>query len=154
MQLLRIETDLGEIIAYEIFGPRYFKAVEIATMLGFAKPRDAVNRFCTDVEFKEIPTNGGWQVTKMIQKKDFYRLVMHCNTEIAEAIKEDWIDDIMDYPKLVLQQTKVLEESISDKTQIKKALERENSHLRELRRLWDSVSKIQDVLIELRNSTD
>ena len=39
MQLLRIETPLGEIVAYEIFGKRYFKAVEIASLLGYTKPR-------------------------------------------------------------------------------------------------------------------
>ena len=92
MKLLKFETSIGEITAYEIYGERYFKAVETATLMGYGRPREAVNKFCVNVETIEIPTNGGWQPTKMIQGKDFCRLMMNCQSDLSFNLREDFIE--------------------------------------------------------------
>ena len=113
MQLLRIETPLGEIVAYEIFGKRYFKAVEMASLLGYTKPREAVNRYCETTEFMDIPTNGGWQSTKMILGDDIYRLAMHCPSDICKAIREDWISDLKKIPGLYGELNRLQDKNIA-----------------------------------------
>jgi anti-repressor protein len=68
----------------------WFVAKDVAEVLGYHNPHEAIRRFCKGVSETRIPSPGGPQNMKIIPKRDLYRLIMHSKLPQAEAF-EEWV---------------------------------------------------------------
>lgn len=84
--------EFGEIRTIEIDGKPYFVAVDVATALGYATPRDAISRHCKGVVKHDTPTSSGVQQMSYINEGDLYRLIMKSKLPSAEKF-ESWVMD-------------------------------------------------------------
>lgn len=69
-----------------------FLANDVARSLGYANPRDAINKHCKGVAKRDTPTTSGVQVVSYIPESDVYRLVMRSKLPQAEQF-QDWVCD-------------------------------------------------------------
>ncbi len=65
-------------------------ARDVAELLGYAKPRNAVAEHCKGALIQGIPTQGGVQQMTIIPERDVYRLVMRSKLPSAERF-EEWV---------------------------------------------------------------
>jgi len=68
-----------------------FVAHDVATALGYEKPRNAITRFCKGaLKQGGVQTNGGAQELTVIKEPDLYRLIF--GSKLKSAIKfQDWV---------------------------------------------------------------
>lgn len=97
MEALRIfeNTEFGKVRAAEIDGKAYFLATDVAEMLGYKKPHDAIARHCRWVVKHHIPHPQNPSKTlevNIIPQGDVFRLVANCQLPGAEKF-ESWIFD-------------------------------------------------------------
>lgn len=71
-------------------GEPWFVAKDVADLLGYARPADAVRKHCKGVSETATPTAGGTQLIKIIPERDVYRLVMRSKLPEAEKF-EEWV---------------------------------------------------------------
>lgn len=71
-------------------GEPWFVASDVARVLGYERPADAVRAHCKGVGEAPIPTPGGTQTLKIIPERDLYRLVMRSRLPSAERF-EEWV---------------------------------------------------------------
>ena len=71
-------------------GEPWFIARDVADLLEYANPHEAVRTHCKGVRETLIPSAGGEQMTKVIPERDLYRLVMRSRMPAAEAF-EEWV---------------------------------------------------------------
>ncbi|MCF7537568.1 Bro-N domain-containing protein [Pseudomonas petrae] len=71
-------------------GEPWFIARDVADLLEYANPHEAVRTHCKGVRETLIPSAGGEQMTKVIPERDIYRLVMRSRMPAAEAF-EEWV---------------------------------------------------------------
>jgi len=71
-------------------GEPWFVASDVARVLGYERPADAVRVHCKGVGEAPIPTPGGTQTVKIIPERDLYRLVMRSRLPSAERF-EEWV---------------------------------------------------------------
>ena len=81
----------NELRTIEIDGKIYFCASDVAKMLGYSNPRDAVKRHCKGVVKHDIFKEGGHEVA-LIPEGDMYRLITHSKLESVERF-ESWVFD-------------------------------------------------------------
>lgn len=80
----------GQIRVTVIDDKPMFVANDVAAMLGYAKPANAITGHCKGAIVLMTPTKGGMQNVKFIPESDVYRLIMR--SKIPEAEKfQDWI---------------------------------------------------------------
>lgn len=85
-------TEFGELRTIEEGDKIYFVASDVAKMLGYAKPNNAVSAHCKGTLKRGIPTGGGVQQMNVIPEGDLYRLIV--NSELPSAEKfESWVFD-------------------------------------------------------------
>lgn len=65
-------------------------AKDVAEVLGYVKPRNAIATHCKGALNQGVPTNGGVQDMTIIPERDLYRLVMHSKLPTAEKF-EEWV---------------------------------------------------------------
>lgn len=70
----------------------YFVASDIASALGYAKPRNAISQHCKGALIQGVPTNGGIQDMTIIPEGDVFRLIVRSNLPAAEKF-EAWVMD-------------------------------------------------------------
>jgi len=68
--------QFGEIRAARIDEKPYFVGIDVARMLKYAKPSQAVIDHCKGIRKLGIPSDGGIQETNMIPEGDVYRLII------------------------------------------------------------------------------
>lgn len=84
--------EFGELRTIEEGDKIYFVASDVAKMLGYAKPNNAVSAHCKGTLKRGIPTGGGVQQMNVIPEGDLYRLIV--NSELPSAEKfESWVFD-------------------------------------------------------------
>jgi len=93
-------VELGEIRTVLIDEAIYFVGNDVANVLEYARPREAISAHCKGAVSYSIPTNGGRQETKIIPEGDLYRLIFKAadqskNLNIKEKAEkfERWIFD-------------------------------------------------------------
>lgn len=84
--------EFGQVRTIEIEGKPYFVANDIARVLGYSVPKDAVKRHCKGALKHRCLTEGGEQEMKIIPEGDMYRLITHSKLESAERF-ETWVFD-------------------------------------------------------------
>jgi prophage antirepressor-like protein len=67
-----------------------FVARDVAAILGYSAPRNAIAKYCKGRIDMVLPTNGGPQKTVLIPERDVYRLAMNSKLPSAE-IFEEWV---------------------------------------------------------------
>ncbi|GHU56894.1 antirepressor [Clostridia bacterium] len=83
-------AEFGKVRTVEIDGEPWFVGRDVAEILGYKNPNEAVREHCKGVSETLTPTNGGNQSVKIIQERDVYRLVMRSALPKAEEF-ENWV---------------------------------------------------------------
>lgn len=86
--------EFGKVRTVEAGGRVWFCARDVASALGYANPKDAVNRHCRPkgVCVHDLLTAGGRQKVKFIDEGNLYRLMAGSRLPSAERF-ESWIFD-------------------------------------------------------------
>ncbi|WP_227461682.1 BRO family protein [Cupriavidus pauculus] len=71
-------------------GQPWFVARDVASLLGYAKARNAIAEHCKAARLLSLPTAGGMQQMTVIPERDIYRLVMRSRLPAAERF-EEWV---------------------------------------------------------------
>lgn len=82
--------DFGTVRTLDDDGMILFCASDIATALGYARPKDAVAAHCKGAVKRRTLTNGGEQEMSFIPESDLYRLVFGSKLPTAEKFT-DWV---------------------------------------------------------------
>lgn len=85
-------AEFGTLRTIEENGKIMFVASDVAKMLGYVRPADAVTAHCKVSVKYRLPTNGGVQEVKIISEGDVYRLIAHSKLPAAEKF-ESWVFD-------------------------------------------------------------
>lgn len=92
--------ELGEIRTVTIDGKPYFVGNDVARILEYARPSDAISSNCKGAVAHRILTNGGMQNMKVIPEGDMYRLIVKAATQSnSERVRnaaekfETWVFD-------------------------------------------------------------
>lgn len=91
---LQIFTNeqFGDIRTVEENGKVLFCGFDVATALGYAKPRNAILDHCKGARKQGVLTNGGKQEMSFIPEGDVYRLIAH--SKLPKALEfESWVFD-------------------------------------------------------------
>ena len=88
--------EFGKVRTVEAGGRVWFCARDVASALGYANPKDAVNRHCRPkgVRVHDLLTAGGRQKVKFIDEGNLYRLMAGSRLPSAERF-ESWIFDAL-----------------------------------------------------------
>jgi len=93
-------SEFGQVRTVEIEGKPYVVARDIALVLEYANPNDAIIRHCKGVVKFDTLTNGGRQIVNVIPEGDIYRLIIKAaDQSVNHAIKskaerfERWLFD-------------------------------------------------------------
>lgn len=91
---LQIFTNeqFGDIRTVEENGKVLFCGFDVATALGYAKPRNAILDHCKGARKQGVLTNGGKQEMSFIPEGDVYRLIAHSKLPKAQEF-ESWVFD-------------------------------------------------------------
>lgn len=85
-------SEFGSLSVLMIDGKAYFPATECANILGYVKPRNAIERHCKGALKRGVLTNGGTQEKTFIPEGDLYRLIIRSN--LPDAVRfEHWVFD-------------------------------------------------------------
>ncbi|MED1643686.1 phage antirepressor KilAC domain-containing protein [Brevibacillus agri] len=87
-------VEFGEVQIIQIDGKELFAATQVATILGYSNPRDAIAKHCREegVAFYDVPTSGGTQQMKFIDEGNVYRLIVRSKLPSTEKF-ERWVFD-------------------------------------------------------------
>ena len=86
------KEEFGRVRTIEEDGKVLFCAADIASSLGYSKPRNAISTHCKGALKRGILTNGGEQQMTFITEGDVYRLIV--KSQLSEAEKfERWLFD-------------------------------------------------------------
>lgn len=85
-------SEFGTVNVLMIGDKAYLPATDCAAILGYAKPRNAIERHCKGALKQGVPTNGGIQEKIFIPEGDLYRLIARSN--LPNAVRfESWVFD-------------------------------------------------------------
>nr|DAN91186.1 MAG TPA: repressor domain protein [Caudoviricetes sp.] len=76
-------------------GVPYFVGRDVAAVLGYAKPQNAILHHCKGALKRGILTNGGNQELLIIPESDVYRLVIHSRLPEAEKFERWIMEDVL-----------------------------------------------------------
>lgn len=82
--------EFGEVRTLKIENKPYFVGSDVARILGYARPNEAIARHCKGTLKWSIPTNGGNQEMSIIPESDIYRLIIKSKLPAAERF-ENWV---------------------------------------------------------------
>lgn len=87
--------EFGSLRTMEIDGKIYFCASDVAKMLGYSRPNDAINQHCRATVKYSTPISGKMQDINYIPESDIYRLIAH--SKLPNAVKfESWVfEDVL-----------------------------------------------------------
>lgn len=87
-------AEFGELGVVMVNGREYFPATQCAKLLGYANPRDAIQKHCKaeGAVNCDALTNGGTQSMKYINEGNLYRLIVSSKLPAAEKF-ERWVFD-------------------------------------------------------------
>jgi len=76
--------EFGEIRTLEINNEPWFVGKDVAIILGYKKPRNAISNHCKCVVKLKVPTSGGNQQMSLIPEDDIYRLIQNSKNKPCE----------------------------------------------------------------------
>lgn len=84
--------EFGQVRFMEYDGKPYAIGLDVAKVLGYEYPGQAVNRHCKGRVKTTVPSGGGQQETNVIPEGDIYRLIIRSKLKTAERF-ESWVFD-------------------------------------------------------------
>ena len=87
--------EFGKVRTIEIDGTPWFVAKDIAEILGYGNPRDAVQKHCKGVAKRDTPTSSGVQQISYINEGDMYRLIMKSKLPSAERFEKWVVEEVL-----------------------------------------------------------
>jgi prophage antirepressor-like protein len=76
-------------------GKPWFVAADVARVLGYKNPQDAVRRHCKGVRETRTPSIGGDQITLVIPEGDVYRLMIRSKLPEAQRFERWLMDEVL-----------------------------------------------------------
>jgi len=73
----------------------WFVASDVAKILGYSNPREAVRTHCKGGREMLTPSKGGLQKTKVIREGDLYRLICNSKLPSAEVFERKVMEEIL-----------------------------------------------------------
>lgn len=139
--LTTFDFNSAPIRAVELNGEPWFVAKDVAEVLGYKNPHNAIQRHCKDVIKVTLPTNGGRQALSLIPEFDLHRLIMR--SKLPTACKfEAWLVNIL-LPAIRLSGGAVLEKLNWSHTELLTcSLADALEHIELLEREWDALSAL------------
>lgn len=133
-------------------GKVMFVASDVAKMLGYSRPADAVSAHCKGSVKRRLPTNGGMQDLKVIPEGDVYRLITHSKLPSAEKF-ESWVfDEVL--PTIRKYGVFATEELLNNPDFLIKALTELKLAREEKKVLAETCIKQEQVINELKPKAD
>jgi len=86
--------DLGKLRMVIINGKDYFIAKDVASILGYSNPRDAISRHCKGVVKHDSFRDGGNEIS-LIPEGDVYRLIIKSKLPEAERFEKWVFEDVL-----------------------------------------------------------
>lgn len=83
-------NEFGNVRVVQINNMPYFVGKDVAEILGYARPKDAISTHCKGAVKYSIPTNGGKQAVLCIPESDLYKLIFRSKLPNAEQFT-DWV---------------------------------------------------------------
>jgi anti-repressor protein len=80
----------ADIRIIEIDDEPWFVAIDVAKLLGYLQPNNAVRQHCRGCVKHTLPTSSGMQEMTIIPERDVYRLIMRSKLPGAERF-EEWV---------------------------------------------------------------
>ncbi len=80
----------GKLTVLESEKGLYFVGKEVAQLLNYSNPLEAIREHCKGVSETLLPTKGGLQTVKIIPESDLYRLIIRSKKQEAEVF-ENWV---------------------------------------------------------------
>lgn len=97
--LFKYEHDnkLDRVRTVEIDGEVWFVAADVAKVLGYSNPRDAIARHCKSrgVVKRDIPTSSATQAVTLINEPNVYRLIVKSQLPSAERFEEWLFEEVL-----------------------------------------------------------
>lgn len=90
MRLIPFNFDGFGVRVIEQDGEPWFVAKDVAEVLGYSRPRDAISQHCKGGRKTPLPSAGGMQDMTIIPERDVYRLIMRSKLPSAERF-EEWV---------------------------------------------------------------
>ena len=89
--------QFGNLEILSIEGKEWFPAIQIAEILGYANPRDAISRHTKSkgVVNHDVLSNGGVQSKKFIDEGNLYRLITRSKLPQADEFEEWVFEDVL-----------------------------------------------------------
>lgn len=96
MQELQIfkHDSFGQVRVINLDNKPLFCATDVASILGYSNPYNAISKHCKGTLKRGTPTSGGVQELLYITESDVYRLVMRSKLPEAEVF-QDWVCEIV-----------------------------------------------------------
>ena len=154
--------EFGSIRVIEENGKYLFCGLDIATALGYAKPRNAISTHCRGALKRGVPTTSGDQTITFIPEGDVYRLIVHSRLPSAERFERWVFDEVL--PSIrkhgaYVTQEKLWEVATSPEALLKLcsdllAERADNAALREENAQLEGKAAFYDLFIDLHHSTN
>ena len=154
--------EFGSIRVIEENGKYLFCGLDIATALGYAKPRNAISTHCRGALKRGVPTTSGDQTMTFIPEGDVYRLIVHSRLPSAERFERWVFDEVL--PSIrkhgaYVTQEKLWEVATSPEALLKLcsdllAERADNAALREENAQLEGKAALYDLFIDLHHSTN
>ena len=90
MNVIPFSFKEKQVRVVDVSGDAWFVAADVAAVLGYSNPRDAISKHCKGVAKYDIPTSGGYQHVSILNESDVFRLIMRSNMPSADAF-QDWV---------------------------------------------------------------
>lgn len=145
-------TEFGELRTVNAGDKVMFVTSDVARMLGYARPADAITAHCKGSVKYRLPTNGGVQELKIIPEGDVYRLITHSKLPAAEKFERWVFDEVL--PTIRKHGVFATEELLDNPDFLIKALTELKQEREEKKALAETCSKQEQVINELKPKAD
>lgn len=159
-------ADLGEVRTTVIDGEVMFVAKDIATILRYSNPRDAINKHVDDEDkgVAKCDTLGGIQDLTIINESGLYSLILSSKmpnakkfkrwitTEVLPSIRKHGVyavDEVLQNPDVLIQALTELKKEREEKTKLKETVAVQNQQITEMTPkacYYDVVLNCKDVI--------
>lgn len=87
--------EFGEIRTADVDGKIFFCGNDVAKALGYAKPNNAIQRYCRATLKRGSPISGKMQEINFIPESDVYRLIVSSKLPTAERFEKWVFEDVL-----------------------------------------------------------
>lgn len=154
-ELKTFSKDEMKVSVLLIDGKEYFPASEVASMLGYSNPRDAIIKHCRYVTKRDVPhLQNPNKVIEMnfIPEGDLYRLISRSKLPSAEKF-ESWVfDEVL--PSVRKNGMYAMDELLENPDVLIKALENLKKERNRVKQLEGKIEQKDQVIGELKPKAD